>query len=88
MLQGSICDVAVDVRQGSPTFKQWVGIELRADCHQMFWVPPGFAHGLLALEESQVTEFYKPSAERSIHWASPALNKHLVAKYWQTLFKL
>lgn len=78
VIQGAIYDVVVDIRQDSPTFGHWEGVELSAENHRMFWVPPGFAHGFLAIEASyvlyKVTDYYCPESERSIHWASPALN--------------
>jgi dTDP-4-dehydrorhamnose 3,5-epimerase len=71
--QGLIWDVAVDIRQGSPTFGRWVGAELTADNHHMLWVPPGFGHGFMVLSDSvhflyKCTEFYYPEDERAIRW--------------------
>jgi dTDP-4-dehydrorhamnose 3,5-epimerase len=77
--QGAVFDVAVDIRQSSPTFGQWVGEVLSADNHAQMWIPPGFAHGFLTLSESaeflyKTTDFYEPSAEAAIAWNDPDLN--------------
>lgn len=64
-LRGAIFDVAVDLRRGSPTYGQWVGVELSQQNQRMLWVPPGFAHGFQALQESSLV-FYKVTAE----WAA------------------
>jgi dTDP-4-dehydrorhamnose 3,5-epimerase len=73
VVRGSVFDVAVDVRKGSPTFGQWTGIELSEDNHRQFWVPPGFAHGFLVLSESadflyKTTDYYAQQHERCIAW--------------------
>lgn len=73
---GSVFDVAVDVRKGSPTFSQWVGVELTGDNHKQFYVPPGFAHGFCVLSESadflyKCTDFYAPEYEHGILWNDP-----------------
>ena len=75
---GSVFDVAVDVRIGSPTFGKWVGVTLSGDKAQLLWIPPGFAHGLLALSEQadvnyKCTELYSPADERGILWSDPDL---------------
>jgi dTDP-4-dehydrorhamnose 3,5-epimerase len=71
--RGEVFDVAVDLRRSSPRFGQWVGVTLSDRNHQMLWVPPGFAHGYLALSEEidflyDCTDFYAPEHERSIRW--------------------
>lgn len=76
---GSIFDVAVDIRTESPTFKQWVGVELSADNKKQLWVPDGFAHGFLALTDMvtvqyKVTEYYNKAHEKSIRWDDPTIN--------------
>ena len=73
---GRVFDVAVDIRQSSPHFKKWVGVELSADNKRMLWVPPGFAHGFLTLEEGteflyKCTALYEPSCDRNIRWDDP-----------------
>ncbi len=73
VVQGAVFDVAVDIRKSSPTFGQWVGVELSADNHRQLWVPPGFAHGFLVLSESadflyKTTDYYAPQHERCIAW--------------------
>ncbi|MEP6591145.1 MAG: dTDP-4-dehydrorhamnose 3,5-epimerase [Gemmatimonadota bacterium] len=75
-LLGTVFDVAVDVRWGSPTFGGWVGFELSDDNGHQLWVPPGFAHGFQALSPEVVFAYkctapYAPSAERSIRWDDP-----------------
>jgi dTDP-4-dehydrorhamnose 3,5-epimerase len=78
VVRGSVFDVAVDVRTGSPTFKRWVGMELSDENHRQLWIPPGLAHGFLVLSESadflyKTTDYYAPHAERSIRWDDPAI---------------
>lgn len=73
VVQGSVFDVAVDIRRTSPTFGQWVGVELSGDNYRQFWVPAGFAHGFLVLSESadflyKTTDYYAPQHERCIRW--------------------
>lgn len=73
---GVVFDVAVDIRKGSPTFGQWVGIELSGDNFKQFYVPPGFAHGFCVLSESadfiyKCTDFYAPQYEHGILWNDP-----------------
>ena len=76
---GSVFDVAVDVRLGSPTFGQWYGTELNEDNMKMMYVPPGFAHGFVVLSETanfiyKCTDYYHPESEQGIAWDDPDLN--------------
>jgi len=75
VLRGRILDVAVDVRRGSPWFGRYVSVELSAEKPALFWIPPGFAHGFQALEDSlvlyMVTKEYSPEHERCIAWDDP-----------------
>ncbi len=76
---GCVFDVAVDLRQSSPTFGHWVGVELSDKNHRQFWVPPGFAHGFVVLSNTadflyKTTDYYAPEYERSIRWNDPQLN--------------
>ncbi len=75
--RGRIFDVAVDVRSGSPTYRRWVSTELDDRALTMVWIPPGFAHGFLALADAEVvykqTGYYAPLYERAIAWNDPAL---------------
>jgi len=78
VVQGAIFDVAVDIRQGSPTLGKWVGVQLSADNKQQLWIPPGFAHGFLVLTDTaevlyKTTEFYVPASERCIAWNDPQI---------------
>jgi len=80
-LSGSIFDVVVDIRRGSPTFKTWHGVELSSGNHKQLWVPPGYAHGFLVLSESaevlyKCTDFYRQDADRSIVWNDPDIGIH------------
>ena len=75
---GALFDVAVDIRTGSPTYGQWVGETLTPDNGKQLWVPPGFAHGFVSLEDGtdflyKCTALYDPSAEHSLLWNDPAL---------------
>ena len=74
--QGSVFDVAVDIRSDSPTFGRWTGVELSAENKRMLWVPPGFGHAFLVLSEHadfqyKCTEFYSPENDRGIRWDDP-----------------
>jgi len=76
--QGSVFDVAVDIREGSPTCGQWVGVELSAENHKQMWIPPGLAHGFLVTSDSadflyKTTDYYAPQSEGCIRWDDPAL---------------
>lgn len=76
--QGEVFDVAVDIRQSSPTFGQWVGEILSAENKRQMWVPEGFAHGFVVLSETaeflyKTTDYYAPEHERCIVWNDPAL---------------
>ena len=78
VLSGSIFDVAVDLRRSSSTFGRWVGETLSSDNRTMLWVPPGFAHGFLVLEDDteflyKTTDYYAPEHERSLLWNDPEL---------------
>ena len=71
--RGAICDVIIDLRSDSPTFKQWIGTELTADNHRMLYVPEGFAHGYQTLKHDtevfyQVSQFYSPEHERGVRY--------------------
>lgn len=76
--RGALWDVAVDIRVGSPTFRQWYGVELSEENRRMLWIPAGFAHGFLALTDDAVliykcTEYYDASCDRSLAWNDPDL---------------
>jgi len=71
--EGAVFDVAVDLRRSSPSFGQWVGMELSAENKKQLWVPAGFGHAFLVLSETadflyKTTDYYHPEAERSILW--------------------
>jgi dTDP-4-dehydrorhamnose 3,5-epimerase len=78
VVSGRVWDVAVDVRRSSPTFGQWAGVELSAANKRMFWVPQGFAHGFVSLEDDtdfiyKCVGYYDPSHEHSLLWNDPAI---------------
>lgn len=78
VVRGEVYDVAVDIRKGSSTFGQWVGVILSEENKKQLWVPPGFAHGFVALSEIadfeyKCTDYYDPSDEGSILWNDPDL---------------
>ncbi|HEX8216985.1 MAG TPA: dTDP-4-dehydrorhamnose 3,5-epimerase [Allosphingosinicella sp.] len=78
VVSGRAFDVAVDIRRSSPRFGRWTGVELSAENKRLLWVPPGFAHGFLALEDGtdflyKCTEFYAPEHDRSILWSDPRI---------------
>jgi len=77
--RGKIWDVAVDLRKSSSTYLKWIGIELSEENHKMFFIPSGFAHGFITLEENtevqyKVDNFYNKSLDRSIYYADRKLN--------------
>jgi len=76
-IRGSIFDAIVDLREHSKTYKQWIGVELTADNHKALYVPEGFGHGYLTLEDDsevfyQVSQFYSPEHEKGVRWNDPA----------------
>lgn len=79
VVSGSIYDVAVDLRQSSPTFGGWVGTELKAEDHTQIWIPPGFAHGFYVLSPwaevaYKVTDYYSQEGERVLLWNDPGVD--------------
>ena len=79
VIKGAVLDVAVDIRKGSPTFGQYVSVELTGDNHRQFFIPRGFAHGFSVLSEEVIFQykcdnFYSPQSEGAIAWNDPDLN--------------
>lgn len=77
-VQGTVYDVAVDIRRSSPTFGQHVAVELSAENKRMLWVPEGFAHGFIVVSETaeflyKTTDYWAPEFERSIAWNDPEI---------------
>ncbi len=75
---GEVFDVVVDIRKGSPTFGQWVGVYISAENKRQLWIPEGFAHGFYVTSNEaefvyKCTDFYNPLAEHSIIWNDPTL---------------
>jgi len=78
VVQGTVLDVAVDIRKGSPTFGQHVALELSAENRRMLWLPEGFAHGFVVISDSaeclyKTTDYWYPEYERCIRWDDPTL---------------
>ena len=78
VVAGSVFDVAVDLRQSSPHFGQWVGVELSAENKRQLWIPAGFAHGFFVTSASaevlyKTTDYWHPEHERCLLWNDPAL---------------
>lgn len=78
-VQGSIFDVAVDIRACSPSYGQWVGYELSAENGHQLYIPTGFAHGFLALTTNtkivyRCSDYYAPESEGSLRWDDPDIN--------------
>jgi dTDP-4-dehydrorhamnose 3,5-epimerase len=74
--RGAIYDVIIDLRQESPSYRQWLGVKLTADDHKMLYVPEGFAHGFQTLEDDtevvyQVSAFYAPQSEAGVRYDDP-----------------
>ena len=79
VVKGRVLDVAVDLRKSSPTYGQYVSVELTADNHRQLYIPKGFAHGFVVLSQQAVfqykcDEFYHPEAEGAIAWNDPTIN--------------
>jgi dTDP-4-dehydrorhamnose 3,5-epimerase len=75
---GAVFDVVLDLRRSAPSFGRWVGVELSAENRRQIWVPPGFAHGFVALSDGaeclyKMSEYWSPERERAIRWDDPAL---------------
>jgi dTDP-4-dehydrorhamnose 3,5-epimerase len=78
VVQGAAWDVAVDIRSGSPTFGRWFGLELSAANRRQMWIPEGFAHGFIALQDEthfvyKTTDVWSRECERSLRWDDPAI---------------
>jgi dTDP-4-dehydrorhamnose 3,5-epimerase len=78
VVQGAVLDIAVDIRKSSPTFGQYVALELSAENKRMVWIPEGFAHGFIVLSDSaeflyKTTDYWFPEHERCIRWNDPTL---------------
>jgi dTDP-4-dehydrorhamnose 3,5-epimerase len=76
--QGRAWDVAVDLRRSSPQFGRWAGVELSAANRRQLWIPPGYAHGFLALENDthflyKTTDVFAKECERGVRWDDPVL---------------
>jgi len=78
VLNGSVLDVAIDIRKNSPTYGKWHSVILSEDNKLQYWIPPGFAHGFLSLEDNTIfsykcTAYYNKASEGSIRWNDPDL---------------
>lgn len=76
-ISGALYDVIIDIRPGSPTFGEYLGVELTAQTYEMLFIPEGFAHGFLTLADEtrvfyQMSEFYAPEYSRGFRWNDPA----------------
>lgn len=75
---GAVFDVVVDIRKSSPTFGQWIGVELSSENKRQLWIPPGFAHGFVTISDSaeslyKTTDYWAVQHERAILWNDPAI---------------
>ena len=78
VIEGTVLDIAVDLRRSSPTFGRHVALELSADNRRMLWIPPGYAHGFVVVSEVaeflyKTTDYWYPENERTLLWSDPAL---------------
>ena len=76
---GEVFDVAVDIRESSPTYGKWVGVHLSAENKRQFWIPEGFAHGFLVLSDAaefvyKTTNYYHPESDRGLIWNDKTIN--------------
>ena len=79
VIKGAVIDIAVDIRKNSPTYGDYVAVELTAENNEQFWIPEGFAHGFVALEDEttflyKCTNYYAPQSEGTLLWNDPSLN--------------
>ncbi len=79
VVSGAVFDVVVDLRESSPTFSQWVGVELSAENKRQLWIPEGFAHGFLVLSDEaeflyKTTDYWHGPSEQCLSWNDPTLN--------------
>jgi len=79
VIRGAVLDIAVDIRRNSPTFGKWVSMKLTGENKHICWIPAGFAHGFVTLEDDTVftykcTGLYNKASEGSIRWNDPELN--------------
>ena len=79
VVEGEVFDVAVDLREGSPTFGQWTGVTLTAENKKQFYIPEGFAHGFLVLSDTatfqyKCTDYYAPEYDGGVLWNDPDIN--------------
>ncbi len=79
VIKGAVIDIAVDIRKNSPTYGDYVAVELTAENNEQFWIPEGFAHGFVALEDEttflyKCTNYYAPQSEGTLLWNDPTLN--------------
>ena len=86
-IKGALFDAIIDLREGSETFGQWYGVELTAENRRMIFVPKGFAHGILTLEDNTeifylVTAFYAKESERGIRWNDPRFDIEWPIEPW------
>lgn len=89
-VRGKVLDVAVDIREGSPTYGQWVSCELTEDNHRQFFIPQGFAHGFSVLSDEAIFQykcdnFYNKDSEGAILWCDPQLNVNWKIYYEDTI---
>jgi len=78
VVSGSVFDVVVDLRQNSPTYGKWVGVELSAENHKQLWIPTGLAHGFLVMSPTaeflyKTTDYYHPQSEVCLAWDDPSV---------------
>lgn len=78
VISGSVYDVVVDIRRGSPTFRMWRGVDLSSENHKQLWIPPGYAHGFLVRSPTaevlyKCTDFYRPDTDYSLAWNDPEI---------------
>lgn len=79
VIKGAVLDIAVDIRKGSPAFGKYHAVKITEENKKMFWIPPGFAHGFVTLEDETIffykcTDYYNKESEASIFWNDPNLN--------------